>query len=159
MQARFEAGPAGEGFRIAAGFGGGDAIDGFYNGKIDGPVVAARALSTSERAALLDKMALPAFGTELVAAWDFSREMSGTRIVDTSPKARHGQAINLPTRAMKGHSWDATEYNWQHKPEHYGAIHFHDDDLYDCGWDTDFTFEVPADLASGLVLRPPDLRR
>ena len=51
---------------------------------------------------------------------------------------------------MKGHKWDGSEYNWTHKPEHYGAIHFHDDDLYDCGWETDFTFTVPDDLPSGL---------
>jgi N,N-dimethylformamidase len=51
---------------------------------------------------------------------------------------------------MKGHNWDGSEYNWTHKPEHYGAIHFHDDDLYDCAWETDFTFDVPGDLPSGL---------
>jgi N,N-dimethylformamidase len=148
--ARIAASPVGEGFRIAAGFGNGNAVDGLYNGKIDGPVVAARALSADERGALVATGKIPGFGADLVAAWDFSREMSGTRIIDTSPGARHGRTVNLPTRAMKGHNWDATEYNWQHRPEHYGAIHFHDDDLYDCGWDTDFTFEVPADQPSGL---------
>ncbi len=149
-QARLGVRPEGEGFRIAAGFGDGDSVDALYNGKIDGPVVAARTLSTAERSALLAAGQMPDFGAELVAAWDFSREMSGTRIIDTSPGARHGHTVNLPTRAMKGHNWDGSEYNWRHKPEHYGAIHFHDDDLYDCGWETDFTFEVPADLASGL---------
>ena len=39
---------------------------------------------------------------------------------------------------------------WRHKPEQYGAIHFHDDDLYDSGWEVDFTFTVPAGLKSGL---------
>ena len=29
-------------------------------------------------------------------------------------------------------------------------IHFHDDDLYDCGWQTDFSLTVPQDLRSGL---------
>ena len=38
---------------------------------------------------------------------------------------------------------------WRHAPEDYGAIHFHDDDLGDCGWQTSFTFDVPADLRSG----------
>ena len=27
---------------------------------------------------------------------------------------------------------------------------FHDDDLYDCEWDTGFRFDIPDDLASGL---------
>ena len=34
-------------------------------------------------------------------------------------------------------------------PEQYGAIHFHDDDIYDCGWETDFTFTIPQTLRSG----------
>ena len=51
---------------------------------------------------------------------------------------------------MKGHAWDGSEYNWVHNPTHYGAMHFHDDDLYDCGWETDFTFTVPEALPSGL---------
>ena len=28
---------------------------------------------------------------------------------------------------------------FRHAPQQYGAIHFHDDDLDDCGWQTDFT--------------------
>lgn len=149
-RAQIEARPEGEGFRIAAGSGDSGAPAGFYNGKIDAPIVAARPLSLPERTALLAEAAVPDFGGDLVAAWDFSREISTTRIVDVSPGAHHGHTVNLPTRAMKGHDWDGSEYNWQHRPEHYSAIHFHDDDLYDCGWDTDFTFEVPADLQSGL---------
>ena len=31
----------------------------------------------------------------------------------------------------------------------HGAIHFHDDDLYDCEWVTDFTYTVPDGLRSG----------
>ena len=142
--------PHSEGFRVAAGFGDDGAPEGFYNGKIDGPTIASRSLSLPERLALLAKAAAPDLGADLVAAWDFSREMATTRIVDTAPGVHHGHTVNLPTRAMKGHAWDGSEYNWQHRPDHYGAIHFHDDDLYDCGWETDFTFEVPADLPSGL---------
>jgi hypothetical protein len=29
-------------------------------------------------------------------------------------------------------------------------VHFHEDDLYDCAWDTDFVFDVPASLPSGV---------
>ena len=138
-----------DGFRIAAWreAGGAGAL---YNGKIDGPAVAGRALTAAERSALLQDAAVPDLGDALAAAWDFGREIPTTRIVDTSPHGRHGRTVNLPTRAMKGWNWDGSEYNWTHKPEHYGAIHFHDDDLYDCGWETDFAFEVPADLPSGL---------
>ena len=50
---------------------------------------------------------------------------------------------------MKGSGWTGDEHCWRHAPGHYGAIHFHDDDLHDCGWETDFTYEVPEDLPSG----------
>lgn len=141
---------AGGGFRIAAGFDRSGAVTALYNGKIDGPAVAARVLSPAERDALIQQAKVPEMGRHLVAAWDFSREIPTTRIIDVSSRALHGRAVNLPTRAMKGHNWDGSEYNWTHKPEHYSAIHFHDDDLYDCAWETDFSFEVPADLPSGL---------
>ncbi len=39
---------------------------------------------------------------------------------------------------------------WQHAPETYGAIHFHEDDIEDCNWRTDFEFTVPSDLPTGL---------
>jgi N,N-dimethylformamidase len=138
------------GFRIAAGFDASGAAAAFFNGKIDAPVAATRTLSQAERGALIDQGTIPEFDGHLAAGWDFSREMSTTRIIDDSSRARHGHTVNLPTRAMKGHNWDGSEYNWVRKPEHYGAIHFHDDDLYDCTWETDFTFDVPADLPSGL---------
>jgi N,N-dimethylformamidase len=39
---------------------------------------------------------------------------------------------------------------WRHAPDEYAAIHFHEGDLYDCKWDTDFSFEIPVDLQSGV---------
>ena len=39
--------------------------------------------------------------------------------------------------------------NWRHRPSHYAAIHFHEDDIVDFGWETDFSFTIPDDLPSG----------
>ena len=39
--------------------------------------------------------------------------------------------------------------SWRAAPHEYGAIHFHDDDIYDAGWDSDFALTVPEDLRSG----------
>ena len=58
--------------------------------------------------------------------------------------------MNQPTRAVTGHLWDATEMDYRRAREQYGAIHFHDSDLLDAGWDVGFAFEVPADLPSGV---------
>jgi N,N-dimethylformamidase len=59
---------------------------------------------------------------------------------------------NFPTRAVTGSKWDGSEMNWQQKPEHYAAVLFHDDDIYDFEWDTDFKFKIPENMPSGIYL-------
>ena len=85
----------------------------------------------------------------VVATWDFSRDISSTRIRDTGPRGLHGRLINFPARAMTGVHWDGGEMNWVHRPSHYGAIHFHEDDIVDFGWEADFHLTVPEHLPSG----------
>jgi N,N-dimethylformamidase len=85
-----------------------------------------------------------------VAAWDFARRMATMEIEDSGPNGLHGRLVNLPTRAMKGASWTGEERDWKAAPHQYAAIHFHDDDLHDCGWADDFSFTVPKDLRSGV---------
>ncbi len=106
-----------------------------FNGKIEAPAVYA--------AAEPDESAL-------VARWDFSRGISTTRIEDVGSAGLHGELINLPARAMTGSLWDGSEMCWRHAPEHYAAIHFHEDDIYDFDWQTDFSFTIPDDLPSGV---------
>src|SRR5262245_41562920 len=124
---------------------GGAPIAGHYNGKIEHPAVYDVALPETT-------IGVPAAVSHrhLVAAWDFSRETSSTRAVDVGPSGLHGELVNLPARAMMGATWAGEEMCWRHAPEQYGAIHFHDDDLYDCGWATDFTYTVPDGLRSGV---------
>lgn len=83
------------------------------------------------------------------AKFDFALDMSSDRIVDTSGNANHGDLVNSPTRAVKGYNWDGSEPDWTKARYGYGAIHFHDDDLDDAAWATDFSFEVPRDAISG----------
>jgi N,N-dimethylformamidase len=84
------------------------------------------------------------------AAWDFTRRMDSMEIEDTGPNGLHGRLVNLPTRAMKGSAWTGAERDWRRAPHHYAAIHFHDDDLHDCGWLDDFSFTVPKEMKSGI---------
>ena len=86
----------------------------------------------------------------IVAAWDFSREISSDRIVDSSRNALHGRVVNLPARAVTGHNWTGQEADFRQAPDEYGAIYFHDDDLEDADWETDFEFDVPSDMKSGI---------
>src|SRR5262249_60543458 len=57
---------------------------------------------------------------------------------------------NLATRAVRGSRWTGAETNWRHLPRHYAAVHFHEDDLYDCGWETDFTVDIQEGMKSGV---------
>jgi N,N-dimethylformamidase len=84
-----------------------------------------------------------------IARWDFTREIPTTKVIDLGPSKHHGLLVNLPARAMKGHNWDGSEHRWMLKPEHYGAVHFHHDDLYDAGWQPSLTLKIPSDLKSG----------
>lgn len=85
----------------------------------------------------------------LWAQYDFAKDINSDRVVDTSGANRHGQLKNAPTRAVKGHDWDGSEPDWTKAKYGYGAIHFHDDDLDDADWPTDFTVTVPDDAVSG----------
>jgi N,N-dimethylformamidase len=84
-----------------------------------------------------------------IAGWDFARDVPTQRILDVGPQGCDGYLINIPTRAVVGARWSGREMCWRHAPRDYAAIHFHADDLGDCGWQTDFTFTVPQDLPSG----------
>jgi len=125
---------------------GGEPVSGHFNGKIESPAIFDRVLDD-------DGIARLAAGRKVKGAlvhWDFARKTGSTRIIDTGPGDCDGRLVNLPTRAMTGSSWDGTEMCWRHAPGQYGAIHFHADDLYDCGWDTDFVWKVPKSLRSGI---------
>lgn len=123
---------------------------GFYNGKIDRPRMASRVLDAEETDLLLQRESADAIANVTLVHWDLSQGISTDRITDLGPAGRHGKLCNLPTRAMTGHNWNGETQNWSEDPAQYGAVHFHDDDLYDAGWDADFQFTISDDLPSGL---------
>ena len=86
----------------------------------------------------------------LVAAWDFSLDIGGCQVTDTGPHQLHGQTVNMPTRGVTGHNFTGAQTSFRLAPREYGAIHFHDDDVEDVGWESDFQLTVPADLPSGV---------
>jgi N,N-dimethylformamidase len=116
-----------------------------WNGKIEDPLLLAVAAAAPE-SVVLDPL-LPPDG--LVAGWDFSRGIDGLDVVDVGPHRLGGRLVNLPTRAVTGARWTGREMCWRHAPREYAAIHFHEDDVHDAGWATDFELTVPEDLPSG----------
>ena len=107
-----------------------EGFEGFFNGKLEAPILRA--------------------GGALIGAWDFSIDIAGEHVQDVSGNGLHGATHQMPARAMTGHNWDGSETNWRHKPSQYGAIHFHDDDIADAGWETDFCWTAQPDLPSGV---------
>ena len=117
-----------------------------FNGKIDRPRMFDRCLDDSE----IGSVASGDNPSGTVASWDFSREISSDRIIDSSHNALNGRLVNLPARAVTGHNCTGREADFRQALDEYGAIHFHDDDFEDANWETDFEFEVPSDLKSGI---------
>jgi N,N-dimethylformamidase len=97
----------------------------------------------------LERPRLCAGDDELVAEWDFSLGIPTEEITDVGPSGFHGVLRNLPARGTRGHRWTGESLSWVADPAAYAAIHFHDDDLGDAGWEPAFTLDVPEDLASG----------
>jgi N,N-dimethylformamidase len=102
-----------------------------FNGKIEAPTIRASG--------------------EVAAAWDLAlREPGSMEIVDTGPRRLNGRCLNMPMRAVTGSRWTGEEHEWRRAPDEYAAVHFHDDDLEDAGWDADFELQVPDTLRSGI---------
>jgi N,N-dimethylformamidase len=116
-----------------------------FSGKLEDPAILPAFVTSWQNACAT----LEALAPELIAGWDFSLGIDGQSIFDIGPQARHGNLVNLPVRAVVGSRWSGRENCWRHAPHDYGAIHFHDDDLGDCGWQADFNWAVPDDLRSG----------
>lgn len=99
----------------------------FFNGKIEAPQISS--------------------DDKVIAAWDFACNISAMTVLgQVGPDLA---LVNAPTRAVTGACWDASEMNWRHKPGHYAAIAFHQDEIYDFNWEVDFSFVIPPDLPSG----------
>lgn len=106
----------------------------FFNGRIDSPTFRALGRAPWD-----------------IARYDFSIGIDTDEVKDVSGSGLDGILINAPTRAVRGHDYDhkLIGVGWKEARYGYGAIHFHDDDLDDAGWETDFKIEVPNDLRSG----------
>ena len=121
----------------------------FFTGKIEQPRI---------YCAWLDPVTLESIAVQgqsddslasLVAAWDFARDPHTTEVIDTSEPAHNGRTINLPTRSVTSHAWDGSYLSHKEQPDHYAAIHFHEDDLGDVGWEPSLWIQLPSDAPSG----------
>ncbi|MDX8510026.1 N,N-dimethylformamidase beta subunit family domain-containing protein [Mesorhizobium captivum] len=120
------------------------AFTSFFNGRLEAPRLL-RGEQLVER--LVEGHVLE---EEILAFWDFGIDIPTSNIRDKGPLRLDGTFRNLPARAVRGSRWSGAEMCWRHAIDEYAAVHFHEDDLYDCGWETDFSFDIPHDLPSGV---------
>ena len=112
-------------------------ISNFFNGKIENPSIFIKNNQNK---------------FEELVNWELSNSISTSTIKDLSKNKINLKIINFPTRGVTGSKWDGSEMSWKHCPEHYAAIHFHEDDIYDFEWKTSFTFKIPKEMPSGIYV-------
>ncbi len=113
-----------------------------YNGKLEAPCIQA---------------SIPLHDKAWSVSWDFARNMHSNTIEDCEGRDLPLTLHNQPARAMTASQWRGDEMCWRHAATQYAAIHFHDDDLVDVGWQTSFSFSIPEDMPSGIyVMRISD---
>ncbi|MBX3070561.1 MAG: hypothetical protein KF883_08715 [Thermomicrobiales bacterium] len=121
-----------------------------FNGKIARPVIAAGASVEAVHAALLEGIDACAGIEGVAGVWDFSRGLDTATVEEVSGHNAGGVCHNHPMRAVVGPGWTGREVDPRLAPAEYDAIAFHEDDLDDCRWETDFTWTVPEGLAPGV---------
>ena len=108
---------------------------------LEAPRLWDRALSAAEVDALFTDGLCPA------TRWPSGTSRATSRlaaVTDVSGNGHDGELVNMPMRAVTGRRWTRREHDWRRAPAEYGAIHFHDDDLEDAGWEPDFELDGPG---------------
>ncbi len=124
---------------------------GHYNGRIDRPRVFSGPLPDGALAAL-EHGADPvrAGSGTLLAAWSLGASPATDAIPNLAGGGLSGTVVNMPMRQVASHDWTGAETEPARALAEFTAIHFHDDDLSDACWETDFTLRVPEELPSGI---------
>ena len=105
----------------------------FFNGRIEAPTLCVDGV--------------------VVERWNLADEMTSLCVPSALGAAgQQLQLVNAPVRAVICSQWDASEMCWRHKPEHYAAIHFNEDAIYDFGWETSFSLKMPQSMSSGIYV-------
>lgn len=109
-----------------------------FNGRLEQPSVS------------LPSSSDPNAPDHLIAAWDFSADMGQLYVPDRVNPGQVAALINGPMRAVRSSSWQGQSMDWKQAPVDYAAIHFHEDDLSDCQWQTSLQLLIPKDTPSAI---------
>ena len=121
-----------------------------FNGRIARPVVSATAWpepATTALAAGADPLRL--LGAAATSALDLAADPASTRVPDRGGLTSGADVSHLPGRGVPGPFWTGAETDFRRAPAEFDALHLHDDDLADAGWEPDLTWTIPVTLPSG----------
>lgn len=116
-----------------------------FNGRIDDISV-----YSSDPRANTKSRGLGKDGLNLLSRWDLNADMSAHVLNDSGELGRQAVIVNTPTRAVTGHKWDGTSLSYVDEPRHFSAIHFHEDDMSEAGWEVDRSIAIPENFPSGV---------
>ncbi|GII66617.1 large subunit of N,N-dimethylformamidase [Sphaerisporangium krabiense] len=122
---------------------------GHYNGKIESPALWSRPLDRDALAAAVsgepDAPLRWWFGPQ-----DGDRAAASLTVPCAGRPELDGRLVNMPVRGVTGRHYTGETDHYAHDPRGYGAIHFHDDELADSGWEPGHELTVPDGLPSGV---------
>ncbi|MCF6470833.1 hypothetical protein FAF44_20905 [Nonomuraea sp. MG754425] len=98
----------------------------------------------------IDSPRLLAAPSQVLAEWDFGPSTTLRRIANRVGGGFDGRSVNFPLRACLGRAGAADDVDPRLAPAAYNAVHFHDDDLDDAGWEDDVVLTLPSHLPSGV---------
>ncbi len=135
---------------LVAAIGGCNSPCSHFDGKIEAPMLARKALTVVELETEMGTSAGKTPESYVIAAWDFASGIAGRLVSDRSPNKLHGVLVNRPARAVTSRRWTGHQTDWNQAREHYAAIHFHSDDLEDACWETDLAVPIDDTYPSGV---------
>lgn len=119
--------------------------DGF-DGRIEAPSIYAAALDAAE----VDLLAAGrTINREPVARWRFEADPAGSSVATEPSGGPPLRLVHAPQRLVLGHH-DRADALGDFPPSSLTAVHFHQDDLEDAGWEPDLAFTVPEGTRSGV---------
>jgi N,N-dimethylformamidase len=131
-----------------------------FDGKLEAPTLLRGGLDEDTERQLVEAVGL---GDRVLARWELGpapgwhhdadpsdRAVGSTSVPSRGTHRRLGQACNSPLGGVTGHNWTGREVDFRLAPDEYRAMHFHSDDLDDCGWNAAVAIEIPQSMQSGI---------
>lgn len=86
-----------------------------------------------------------------IAHWQFPTRLGGNTIACKGLTPSVSLTVhNSPTFCLSSLRWDGTSYDPKQAPQHYDAIHCHDDDMPALDWPVSYEFTVPDNAEAGV---------